>query len=45
VQSLKNIRRIVLTDYLPGTKMLDLQRSVEVEPSSAPEATPRSHSS
>ena len=31
VQSLKNIRRIVLTDYLPGTKMLDLQRSVELE--------------
>jgi methyl-accepting chemotaxis protein len=29
VQSLKNIRRIVLTDYAPGTKMLDLQRSVE----------------
>jgi methyl-accepting chemotaxis protein len=29
VQSLKNIRRIVLTDYAPGTKMLDLRRSVE----------------
>lgn len=29
VQSLKNIRRIVLTDYVPGTKMLDLQRSTE----------------
>src|SRR4051794_4352925 len=28
VQSLKNARRIVLTDYLPGTKMLDLERSV-----------------
>jgi signal transduction histidine kinase len=31
VQSLKNVRRIVLTDYLPGTKMLDLQRSSERE--------------
>jgi methyl-accepting chemotaxis protein len=29
VHSLKNVRRIVLTDYVPGTKMLDLQRSVE----------------
>jgi HAMP domain-containing protein len=29
VQSLKNIRRIVLTDYAPGTKMLDLRKSVE----------------
>lgn len=31
VQSLKNVRRIVLTDYLPGTKMLDLSRSVQDE--------------
>ncbi|WP_428939553.1 HAMP domain-containing protein [Fontivita pretiosa] len=31
VQSLKNVRRIVLTDYVPGTKMLDLRRSVEQE--------------
>ena len=31
VQSLKNVRRIVLTDYLPGTKMLDLHRSVQDE--------------
>jgi signal transduction histidine kinase len=29
VRSLANVRRIVLTDYVPGTKMLDLQRSVE----------------
>jgi signal transduction histidine kinase len=29
IQSLKNVRRIVLTEYSPGTKMLDLQRSVE----------------
>jgi len=28
VQSLKNVRRIVLTDYTPGTKMLDLQQSL-----------------
>jgi HAMP domain-containing protein len=31
VQSLKQVRRIVLTDYLPGTKMLDLRRSVEAD--------------
>jgi len=30
VQSLKSIRRIVLTDYIPGVKMLDLARSQEV---------------
>ena len=29
VDSLKHIRRIVLTDYTDGTKMLDLPRSVE----------------
>jgi nitrate/nitrite-specific signal transduction histidine kinase len=28
VASLKNIRRVVLTDYAPGQKMLDLERSV-----------------
>jgi signal transduction histidine kinase len=32
VQSLKNARRIVLTDYLPGTKMLDLQKCAADEP-------------
>jgi len=32
VQRLKGIRRIVLTDYLPGTKMLDLQRSTQGPP-------------
>lgn len=31
VQSLKSIRRIVLTDYTPGTKMLDLQRSTQID--------------
>jgi signal transduction histidine kinase len=29
VNSLKNARRIVLTDYMAGMKMLDLQRSVQ----------------
>ncbi|MGE3108994.1 MAG: HAMP domain-containing protein [Phycisphaerales bacterium] len=28
IASLKNVRRIVLTDYMPGEKMLDLPRSV-----------------
>ncbi|HDZ20995.1 hypothetical protein LCGC14_0254220 [marine sediment metagenome] len=32
VESLKNIRRIVLTDYVAGVKMLDLKRSTEAEP-------------
>jgi HAMP domain-containing protein len=31
VQSLKSVRRIVLTDYIPGTKMLDLERSMQEE--------------
>jgi HAMP domain-containing protein len=44
VDALKRIRRIVLTDYLEGVKMLDLQRSVEgapspAEPASDPEDT------
>ena len=29
VESLKHVRRIVLTDYVSGVKMLDLERSVE----------------
>ncbi|MEX2218765.1 MAG: HAMP domain-containing protein [Phycisphaerales bacterium] len=29
VASLKNIRRVVLTDYAPGQKMLDLERSID----------------
>ncbi len=29
VESLKHVRRIVLRDYLAGTKMLDLERSIE----------------
>ena len=32
VEALKHIRRIVLTDYDQGTKMLDLQKSVAEEP-------------
>jgi signal transduction histidine kinase len=38
VQSLKNVRRIVLTDYIPGTKMLDLQRCVQQEDDAAASA-------
>jgi hypothetical protein len=37
VQSLKSIRRIVLTEYLPGVKMLDLARSQEAAESVAPD--------
>lgn len=36
VQSLKSIRRIVLTDYVPGVKMLDLARSQETAESPVP---------
>lgn len=32
VEALKHVQRIVLTDYSPDTKMLDLQRSVEEQP-------------
>jgi HAMP domain-containing protein len=39
IASLKRVRRIVLTDYIEGVKMLDLQKSVEEEPSS-PSASP-----
>ncbi|MFO0829382.1 MAG: HAMP domain-containing protein [Phycisphaerales bacterium] len=46
VASLKNIRRVVLVDYVPGQKMIDLERSVAeeqdsdhgAEPSPRPEA-------
>jgi len=31
VQSLKNVRRIVLTDYVPGLKMLDLEKSTAID--------------
>lgn len=36
VASLKSIRRVVLTDYAPGQKMLDLERSVDPAPSAQP---------
>ncbi len=32
VEALTRIRRIVLTDYLEGTQMLDLERSIEDDP-------------
>ena len=38
VESLKHVQRIVLTDYVAGTKMLDLQRSVEA--ASSQDASP-----
>jgi len=40
VESLKRVRRIVLTDYSPDTKMLDLERStMEIEEHHEPAAT------
>jgi signal transduction histidine kinase len=38
VASLKHIRRIVLTDYIPGQKMLDLARSIADDQPSPPPA-------
>lgn len=38
IEALQHVRRIVLTDYVPGQKMLDLPRSVGVV--SGPEETP-----
>jgi signal transduction histidine kinase len=35
VESLKHVKRIVLTDYVEGTKMLDLRRSTEETPCEA----------
>lgn len=32
VESLKHVRRIVLTDYVAGVKMLDLERSLQEDP-------------
>lgn len=45
IASLRNVRRIVLTDYLPGEKMLDLPRSVaDEEPSDCTNPTsPATH--
>jgi signal transduction histidine kinase len=39
VSSLKNIRRVVLTDYIPGEKMIDLERSVAEHPDETTAAT------
>lgn len=42
VQSLKNIRRVVLTDYTAGEKMLDLEQSTQDDAAgSEPPAQPR----
>jgi signal transduction histidine kinase len=40
VQSLKSVRRIVLTDYMPGMKMLDLKRSSREDDSADDEQPP-----
>jgi len=37
VEALRHVRRIVLTDYVEGTKMLDLQRSIDPAPASTPD--------
>ena len=39
VAMLKQVRRIVLTDYIPGQKMLDLQQSASEEPQSTAKGT------
>lgn len=44
VASLKQIRRVVLTDYLPGQKMVDLERSVGADPAAAPTGQAGQHS-
>ncbi len=44
VSSLKHIRRVVLTDYAPGQKMVDLERSVaDPPPAERPPADPPLH--
>jgi HAMP domain-containing protein len=42
VQNLRNVRRIVLTDYVPGIKMLDLERSVS-DAEHGPEGQPQTN--
>ena len=39
MESIKHIRRVVLTDYVAGVKMLDLERSVEAGEESRPAVT------
>jgi HAMP domain-containing protein len=41
VKSLNHVRRIVLTDYMQGTKMLDLEQSVCDSPPAAGDVGPR----
>lgn len=48
VEAQKHVRRIVLTDYVAGVKMLDLERSVEEAPlieTSCDESSPEIHTS
>jgi nitrogen fixation/metabolism regulation signal transduction histidine kinase len=40
VQALTKVRRIVLTEYMPGQLMLDLGRSIEADPLDEPASTP-----
>ena len=40
VEALKHVRRIVLTDYVGGVKMLDLERSVQASDETTPAAAP-----
>ncbi len=41
VASLKNIRRVVLTDYVDGQKMVDLEQSMTPDPTASPLPTAR----
>lgn len=41
VASLKHIRRVVLTDYVDGQKMIDLEQSVAPSPETVPPPAPR----
>lgn len=34
IASIRDVRRVVLTDYMPGERMLDLPRSIEPDPAS-----------
>ena len=47
VESLKRVRRIVLTDYISGTKMLDLPRSIagdmDADAADASDQNPSAH--
>ncbi|MEX0777353.1 MAG: HAMP domain-containing protein [Phycisphaeraceae bacterium] len=38
VEALKHVRRIVLTDYVEGVKMLDLERSIQADEPAKPES-------